>query len=289
LPDDHARIARGNAALMGLVDYLMDRRDPNRRPLRLDRPMRVEAPGELRLPFFFPLDDIRTERYPVLLNQIADVDFFVDSSVGQRLYTEKGKPYNQILSSLTRDNVMRRLYTTDDGNFRFSVYAIDSRTRFMPPKPNGPLNVQIGDFAWLSGYDLSKLQNPPGSNIFLTLWWQALQPADQDYSVFIHLWDPRKQVVVGEWGGEPVSGAWSVWERVPGAHFSVSYHTRLWESGETIKDEWKIVLPKAPPGVYELYVGLYDPISQRRLPVTEQNLARSDAVRLPDFTILPQS
>ncbi len=286
LPDDHARIAQGNAALMGLVDYLTDRRDPNRRPLRLDRPMRVEAPGELRLPFFFPLDDIRTERYPVQLNQIDDVDFFVDSSVGQRLYAEKGKAYNQVLASLTRDNVMRRLYTTDDGNFRFSVYAIDSQTRFIAPKPNGPLNVQIGDFAWLSGYDLSTLQNSPGSNIFLTLWWQALRSADLDYSVFIHLWDPRKQMAVGAWGGEPVSGAWSVWERVQGAHFSVSYHTRLWEPGETIKDEWKIVLPDVPPGLYELYIGLYDPASQQRLPVTGPNLTRSDAVRLPDFTIV---
>jgi 4-amino-4-deoxy-L-arabinose transferase-like glycosyltransferase len=286
LPDDHARIAQGNAALMGLVDYLMDRRDPNRRPLRLDRPMRVEAPGELRLPFFFPLDDIRTERYPVLLDQIAEVDFFVDSSVGQRLYAEKGEAYNQVLASLTRDNVMRRLYTTDDGNFRFSVYAIDDKTRFVAPKPNGPLNVQIGDFAWLSGYDLSTLQNSPGSNIFLTLWWQALQPADLDYSVFIHLWDPRKQAVVGAWGGEPVSGAWSVWQHVQGAHFSVSYHTRLWQPGETIKDEWKIVLPDAPPGAYELYVGLYDPASRQRLPVKGSNLTGSDAIRLPDFTIV---
>jgi len=60
LPNDHDKIALGNPALMGLVDYLMWRRDPNRHPAALQRPMRVDAPGELRLPFFFPNEAIRT-------------------------------------------------------------------------------------------------------------------------------------------------------------------------------------------------------------------------------------
>ncbi len=288
LPTDHAKMARGNASLMALVDYLMDRRDPNRRPAALNRPIRVEAPGELRLPFFFPLDDIRTERYPMLLDQIADVDYFVDSSVGQRLYIEKGRQYNQILSSLTRNDVMQRLYTVDDGNFRFSVYAVDNGARFKTPKPNGPLNVQVGDFAWLVGYDLSRLDNGPGGAVFLTLWWKALKPADLDYSVYIHLWNPREQTLAGAWGGEPVSGAWSVWANVPGAHFDVPYHTRLWQPGEIIKDEWKIIIPDAPPGVYELRIGLYDPISKQRLPVLRDGVVIGDGVRLPDFTIDPK-
>ncbi len=286
LPTDHARMARGNMALIGLVDYLMDRRDPNRRPLKVDRPFRVEAPGELRLPFFFPLDDIRTERYPMVLDQIADVDYFVDSSVGQRLYIEKGRFYNQILASLTRDPVMQRLYTVDDNNFRFSVYDVDNAARFKAPAPNGPLNVQIGDFAWLNGYDLSRSDNTPGQSIFLTLWWTALKPADLDYSVYIHLIDPNTREAVGVWGSEPVSGAVSVWDRVPGAHFDAPYHTRLWQPGETIKDEWKFRVPDAPAGVYQLRIGLYDPISGARLPVSRDGKVVGDGVHLLDFTIL---
>jgi 4-amino-4-deoxy-L-arabinose transferase-like glycosyltransferase len=285
LATDHAKMARGNMSLIALVDYLTDRRNPNRHPAALNRPIVVEAPGELRLPFFFPLDDIRTERYPMFLDQVADVDYFVDSSVGQRLYIENGKQYNQILSSLTRDNVMLRLYTVDDGNFRFSVYDVDNKTRFKAPRPNGPINVQIGDFAWLSGYDLSRLDNSPGQAIFLTLWWQALNPADRDYSVYIHLWNPREQKLALTWGGEPVIGAFSVWSRVPGAHFNIPYHTRLWQPGETVKDEWRIVVPDAPPGVYELRVGLYDPASQERLPVLRDGVMVGDGVQISNFTI----
>jgi 4-amino-4-deoxy-L-arabinose transferase-like glycosyltransferase len=286
LPTDHAKMARGNGSLMALVDSLRDQRDPNHRPASLSRPMIVEAPGELRLPFFFPLDDIRTDRYPLFLDQIADVDYFVDSSVGQRLYIENGKQYNQILSSLTRDNVMLRLYTVDDGNFRFSVYDIDNRARFKAPKPNGPINVQVGDFAWLVGYDLSRSDNIPGQAIFLTLWWKVLKPADRDYSVYIHLWNPREQKLALQAGGEPVSGAFSVWDRVPGAHFNVPYHTRLWQPGEFVKDEWKIIVPDAAPGVYEMRVGLYDSVGQERLPVARDGVVVGDGVLLHDFTIL---
>src|SRR5262249_24834665 len=53
LPDDHARYTSGNPALMGLVDYLQDRKNPIHYPAANRRPLRIEAPGELRLPFFF--------------------------------------------------------------------------------------------------------------------------------------------------------------------------------------------------------------------------------------------
>ncbi|HVO42012.1 MAG TPA: glycosyltransferase family 39 protein [Aggregatilineales bacterium] len=288
LPDDHARIARGNAALMGLVDFLTAARN------RLGRPLKVEAPGELRLAFFFPEDDIRagdypihTGDYPTLLDQIADVDYFIDSSAGQRLYGENNKlDHNQILASLTRDNVMTRVYTIDDGNFRFSVYTIHNVARFTPPKPNGPLNVKLGDFATLAGYDLSTLIQYPNEALYLTLWWTDIHPATADYSVFIHLWDSKNQRAIAIWGGQPVSGAFSVWHNVPGTHFSVAYPTRLWQPGETIKDEWRVVIPgDAPPGTYELRVGLFDPPAGDRLHVFKDGGDIGDSVKLNDITI----
>jgi hypothetical protein len=286
LHNDHAKMAQGNAALISLVDYLNDRRDPNRRPFKLNRPMRVEAPGELRLPFFFPLDDIRTTRYPMTLDEIADVDFFVDSSVGQRLYYENGKGYNQILASLNRIEVLRRAFTIDDKNFRFSAYTVNNAGRFVAPGPNGPLKVTIGDFAWLAGYDLSTTQNYAGENVYLTLWWQALKPADLDYSVYIHLWNAREQKLAAQWGDEPVFGAYSLWDRVVGEKIAVGYHTRLWQPGETIRDEWKLTLPKdIPPGVYEFRIGLYDSVSGRRLPITREGVVIGEHIRLPDFTV----
>jgi hypothetical protein len=118
------------------------------------------------------------------------------------------------------------------------------------------------------------------------LWWQALKPADLDYSVYIHLWNPREQKLAAEWGDEPVFGAYSIWDRVVGEKIAVGYHTRLWQPGETIRDEWKLTLPTAiPPGVYEFRIGLYDSVSGRRLPITREGVVIGDHVRLPDFTV----
>jgi hypothetical protein len=280
LPDDHAKQAIANPALIDLVDFLQAHRPS-------DRPLRVEASAELRLPYFFPTDDIRTTDYPTRLDQIADVDYFVDSSVGQRLYLINHEAYNQILASLTRDTVLKRVMTTDDGNFRFSVYTVDNQTRFTPPTPNGPIaNTQIGDFARLVGYDLSTLKNTPGSRVFLTLYWQAIKPSNIDYSVYIHLWDAQAQKLGGVWGGEPVSGAFSVWRNVQGTHFNDPYHTRLWQAGEYIKDEWVLDIPKeTPPGQYELRVGLFDSIGGKRLPVSVSGQAGGDGVVLNTFTV----
>ncbi len=286
LPDDHAKYTSGNPALMALVDYLHWRKDPNHRPVVLNRPLVVSAPAELRLPFFFPLDDIRTD-YPIALDQIADVDYFVDSSVGQRLYNINDQfTYNQILASLTRQEVMQRAFTVDDGNFRFSAYTLQNQQRFAVPSPNGPINLQVGDFALLYGYDIGTTAGIPTRPFLLTLYWKALRPADLDYSVFIYLWDTKANKAVGVWGGEPVSGAWSVWYLVKGAHFDLNYHTRLWQAGETIKDEWRIIVPNAPPGIYELRLGMIDPGAQKMLPVTRDGTVIGDWIELHPFTIL---
>ncbi|MBE2195565.1 MAG: glycosyltransferase family 39 protein [Anaerolinea sp.] len=281
LPDDHAKLAQGNAALMGLVDFLQHERE------RLGRPLKVIAPGELRLNFFFPQDAIHGDAYPLTLDEIADLDFFVDSSVGQRLYLIQDKGYNQILASLTRPEVLKRVYTVDDQNFRFSVYTIDNQSRFKP-RENGVIQAQIGDFAELVDMELTSLKLSPGDTLYLTNYWWSLRPATLDYSIFVHLWDANAQKLVASWGGQPVEGAWSVWKDVPGAHFSVAYPTRLWQVGELIKDEWRMLIPPdVPPGRYELRVGMFEPISGERLPVIQEGQTR-DSIFVNWFEVVPR-
>ncbi len=285
LSDDHAKQAIANPALITLVDYLQAHRDPN----DPSRPLHVEASGELRLPFFFPLDDMRTTDYPMQLDQIADVDYFVDSSVGQQLYLRNGIFYNQILSSLTRENVMTRQMTTDDHDFRFSVYTIHDAERFQPPKPNVPLkNVQIGDFARLVGWEITGQEQERGQPTFLTLYWQAIKPSLIDYSVYIHFVNVQTQQAGLVSGGEPVMGAYSLWQNVPGAHFDVPYHTRLWQAGEYIKDELRLRLPPDMPlGDYDLTIGLFDPIGGQRLTVFMNGKAAGDGLHLTNFQVDP--
>ncbi len=275
LPDDDAKIAEGNPALMELVGFLRERR------AALGRALKVVAPGELRLNFFFPQDDIRGDWFPTRLDEIADVDYYIDSSVSHFLYSVRGTFYNQIIHSRTRMEVLWRAFTTDDGIFRFSAYEVNNLKRFQKPDPNGKIDVQIGDFAYLHGWDLNNLTFGAGQPIHMILWWEALKPADKEYSVFIHLWDEANQRAVMIFGGQPVSGAWQVWHGVPGEHFSQPYPTPLWQTGEIVKDEWRVSVPEdVPAGEYELRVGLFDPISGARLPI------QRDGELLGDFLAL---
>jgi hypothetical protein len=281
LPDDDAKIAAGNPALMDLVNFLRERR------AALGRPLKIVAPGELRLNFFFPQDDIRGDWFPTHLDQIADVDYYIDSSVSHFLYSVRGTFYNQIIYSRTRMEVLWRAFTTDDGIFRFSAYAVNNVKRFQKPEPNGKLGVQIGDFAYLHGWDLNNLTFSIGQPIHIVLWWEALKPADLEYSVFIHLWDEANRRAVMIFGGQPVAGAWEVWFGVPGVHFSQPYPTRLWQTGEIIKDEWRVPVPEdVPAGEYELRVGLYDPISGVRLPIQRNGEPLGDFIRLNRLRIV---
>lgn len=196
------------------------------------------------------------------------MDYYIDSSVSHFLYTVRGTFYNQIIHSRTRMEVLWRAFSTDDGIFRFSAYEVNNLKRFQKPDPNGKLGVQIGDFAYLHGWDLNNLTFGAGQPIHMILWWEALKPADKEYSVFIHLWDEANQRAVMIFGGQPVSGAWQVWYGVPGEHFSQPYPTPLWQAGEIVKDEWRVSVPEdVPAGEYELRVGLFDPISGARLPI----------------------
>jgi hypothetical protein len=84
-----------------------------------------------------------------------------------------------------------------------------------------------------------------------------------------------------------VEHAFSVWEGVPGEHFNVGYPTRLWQPGEIIKDEWQIRLPQdMQPGMYELRVGLFDALSNKRLPVTKDGAAVGDSVLIHTFKVI---
>ncbi len=288
LPNDDLKMAHGNGALMQTVFYLRQSRADSG---LAGRPLRIMAPGEQRLPFFFPLDNVRTEEFPIWLDQVADVDYYIDSSLGRWQYLIRGQLLlNQIVASRTRQPAMQRRFSVDDGNFRLTVYTIHNAERFKPPQPSEPVGAQIGDFAHLAGIDLSATQANPGDAINLTLWWQALGAADLEYSVYLHLWDPANRRLIAGWDGQPLSQT-QKYEPWTGADkdFLLPYSTRLWQKGETIRDAWRLDLPPdAPPGLYELRVGLYEPVGNKRLPVTKDGVSLGDGLKLGDFRVLPR-
>lgn len=102
----------------------------------------------------------------------------------------------------------------------------------------------------LLGYELAGLPQP-GTTITTTLYWQALQPPDDNYTVFTHLLDDNGQWVAGH-DAQPRNG---------------TYPTRAFQPEHIIPDAHPLTLPPdLPPGRYHLAVGLYNLETGLRLP-----------------------
>ena len=129
-----------------------------------------------------------------------------------------------------------------------------------------PLYTQPVDARWgaviaLRGFEATCLQNgaqqrddscTAGAQVKLILYWQALRPIDQNYTVFVHLLDA---------GGRIVAQV----DRQPQAY---TYPTDWWATGEVVPDEMVLDVPAdASPGPYRLRVGLYDAETGERLPL----------------------
>lgn len=123
---------------------------------------------------------------------------------------------------------------------------------FTLPPTEHPLDFRWGEVVRLLGYDLEPTGVESGGSLNLTLYWQALSTMETSYTVFIHLLDEE-----GDLRGQRDS--------VPGGG---SLPTTGWMSGEVITDRYDIsIASDAPAGGYRLLVGMYEPVSGKRLPV----------------------
>jgi mannosyltransferase len=166
--------------------------------------------------------------------------------------------------------------------------------RYLPPRSYEPLitpvHVTLGEKVQLVGYALereSEAQNRglcegpqfaetlnlhPGERLTLALFWRPLSQLEEDYTVFSHLYDPEGHLR-GQMDGQPLGGR---------------YPTSAWQTGETIADKYEIQLdPQAPPGEYQLAVGMYDLVTGVRLSVTgdERFLMEEDRILLTTLQV----
>jgi len=121
------------------------------------------------------------------------------------------------------------------------------------------LAVGFNEGIHLDGYALSATTLPPGEQLCVVLYWRAEAAVAQPYSVFVHLLGQTYNSDLGNflWGqhdGPPAGGL----RPIPG-----------WQPGETIEDNHCFAVDAAaPPGSYQIEVGLYDPATGERLAVT---------------------
>ena len=118
------------------------------------------------------------------------------------------------------------------------------------------VEAQFDEGIDLLGYDLGTTSYRPGEAVPLTLYWQGEGQIDQRYKVFTH--------VLGEvYNINSNNFLWGQQDNEPG---NGRRPTTTWRTSEVIVDAYAIPLdPQAPPGIYQIEVGLYDPISGQRL------------------------
>ncbi len=123
-----------------------------------------------------------------------------------------------------------------------------------------PLQADF-DGIHLLGYDLAHERVRAGDELSLTLYWQASRTVERRYKVFTHLLGSTFNAARGNflWGqrdAEPVGG---------------TRPTTTWRADEVIVDHYAIpVDADAPPGRYEIEIGLYDPATGVRLPLLDE-------------------
>jgi mannosyltransferase len=117
-----------------------------------------------------------------------------------------------------------------------------------------PLHADLGGKVLLLGYAVSAERVAPGETLLLTLYWQALQPMTERYTVFTHLLDADDQIQA-QMDSEPQGGG------LP---------TDRWQVGEIVQDNYALVVnSEAMPGPHVLEVGMYLLETLDRLPVRD--------------------
>jgi hypothetical protein len=146
-----------------------------------------------------------------------------------------------------------------DRNYRHAR-SVGKYELYEPDRLQHERGAEFGDQLALVGWSLQALPAlEAGESFSLTVVWQAQQALETDYAAFAHLVDEGGQGWAGD-DHQPYGGL---------------YPTSAWGAGEMVRDQFALTVPPdAPPGLYDVQVGWYDPASQERLPVGEGNTVR---------------
>jgi hypothetical protein len=142
------------------------------------------------------------------------------------------------------------------GTYEVALTLGQSGEIVTPPAAVGTVDVHA--VAWpVTWDDLILLTDytvqPTRDTVELTFYWQALQPIDTSYKIFLHLRDVVTGEVVAQTDTFPVG--WT-------------YLTDQWAVGEVVEDHISLPVADVPPGSYQLFVGFYEEDSGERLPTT---------------------
>jgi hypothetical protein len=136
-------------------------------------------------------------------------------------------------------------YFDENGNQKEQRVEKESSVRVTPALP-----VAFGQSIRLEGIELASANVQRGDAVLLLLYWRALVPIADDYTVVVSLIDANgKRVAAYE--KEPRRG---------------SAPTSAWQAGQLIVDAIQLPVPAdLAPGAYRLEIALVDAAKQQRI------------------------
>jgi mannosyltransferase len=151
------------------------------------------------------------------------------------------------------------------------LFSVADCTQGVQIGPSHPLRAEFGGQMRLLGYDLGITKATPSMTLYLTLYWEAIDKTVTNYTTLAQLLGPDGHI-------------YGQHDRLTGDD---AYPTSHWQQGIVVRNEHTlIVVPDAPPGNYELIVGLYvNEGTLPRLPVTFPGGATDDAVILREIKV----
>ena len=228
--------------------------------------------------------------YSVFVHLLAEHDLVIaqrDTYPGRGTWpTTEWKPGEVFADTVILD-VPQTAYTASRAQIEVGIYDFDTGERLMAVGDDGqslgdnvrfhqievkplpgvvpnPVHFDFEGKLALVGYRLDRRAASPGEKLMLTLYWQALQPIAEDYTVFTHILGEHESIWAHK-DSQPQSGA------AP---------TSSWQTGTLIEDQYELLLrTDTPPDVYEVEVGMYLPESGERLGILGE-LGRLDADRV---------
>lgn len=126
-----------------------------------------------------------------------------------------------------------------------------------------------GTFGELADLDVTRTTIDIENNqLKIALNWHVIKPYPTNFTTFVHLLN-QTGTLASQGDSQPQNG---------------QFPTSFWKAGEIIPDSYTVPLDQVPSGNYTLMIGLYDPASGARLPVSNASSGGADHI-LIDITV----
>lgn len=132
-----------------------------------------------------------------------------------------------------------------------------------------PSNVTFGDQIRLLGHRIERKKSLDDSQLtLLTLYWQAIQHPELNYSVFVHLIDDTGQLLTQEDAG---------------LGSDQNYPTSAWWVGDIVSSQHTLPSIDSTSNNYDIRIGIYFWVDGTRLPAVRNGKPIGDSVTLDPY------